>query len=86
MRGGELTVDERSGQQVVDEDRVVGHQPPAERSPVGVGLDRDDPVAAQERQQRPEQRRGRGLANPSLGGDDGDRHASPQTQAQDQLV
>ena len=75
LRGGELAVDERSGEQVVDEDRVVGHEPPAERSPVGIGLDGHDSVAAQERQQRAEQRRGRGLADAALGGDDGDRRA-----------
>jgi len=86
MGGGELTVCERSCEQVVDEDGVVGHESPAERSPVGVGLDGHDPVAAQERQQRAEQRCDRGLTDPSLGGDDGDRRAPLQTQPQDQLI
>ena len=83
---GELTVLERAGEEVVDEHGVIGHQAPAERPPVGVGVHRDDAVAAQKRQQRPEQRGGRALADPALRGDDGDRHTAAQVQRDDQLL
>src|SRR3954468_15882601 len=38
---------QRSGEQVVHEDAVVGDQPAAERAEVGIGVDRDHAVAAQ---------------------------------------